>query len=187
MTSDPDSALATLSSIFPAHSTEQLHRVLSASAGNVDRAVGALLQGDGAIVSDGTGQASKRRKVESGGLAGWLKGPPVSPSEPVPQPKPPRPSSTTATAATNAFSLLTAPKPIIHPPPAPSHVNLPPLVLHTAKHIAEASDGLLTLIPSVLPAELAGRLLERMVDESEGRDETGEIVGKGCEWAEVDF
>lgn len=171
-----DTALQTLQAIFPAHPTSQLQRVLIASGGSVERASAALL-GDAPVVSSSSSRGVKRVKINK--LDRWLSG--KSPEE---QPRPSKqtrakasPSNeghgapTASPATTSAFTRLRAPSlPTPQPPPA---VNLPPLRLSTPEMIQHHTGGLITLIPSVLPTELASRLYARMVRESEGAAEAG--------------
>lgn len=171
-----DTALQTLQAIFPAHSTGQLQRVLIASGGSLDRASTALL-GDAPVVSSSSSRGVKRVKVNK--LERWLSG--TSPEEP------PRPSKqacakaspsnkvhsdpTASPATTSAFTRL-RPPPLPKPQPPPA-VNLPPLRLSTPEMIQYHTGGLITLIPNVLPTDLASRLYTRMVGESEGAAEAG--------------
>lgn len=138
----------------------------------------ALLSGDESIVGN---QARKRRKVDSGGLEGWLGIKKEEKGEKTMSSLSTRDSVAAAVGSTSsshttdddkpsAFSRLltsssssTCLTPIKSPRP-----KLPPLILSTAEQIKEHTQGLCTLVENVLPKELAARLFLRMVDESLG-------------------
>lgn len=186
MAADP-SALQTLEAIFPSHSTTELGRILVASHNNLERATTALL-GDAPIVSATASTAKSLKRPRELKLDGWLKGTAhVKKAEPpATQRAKETKSSSSSTTAPSAFSLLrslpsssTLPSP--NPPPP---INLPPLTLSTPAMIAEHTHGLVTLIPNVLPADLASRLFKTMVEESEGKAGTKEACELGLELAE---
>ncbi|GAA5991046.1 hypothetical protein JCM5350_005407 [Sporobolomyces pararoseus] len=202
--SDRQEALATLTALYPRHSTKTLAKYLEASNYNLERAYRAIERGDQAIV---TGKA-KRRKVESG-LKDWLKQDNtvgtgsgevlvLSDSE---EEKPPLPPPTKTTneqsprpAVKSAFALMRAPKSFPTTTPTPTvqanstatHINLPPLRLTTPAMIAKETKGLITLVENALPEELASRLFVRMVEASRGTGRGDEEPWKRNKWYLVD-
>lgn len=153
MPADAD-ALATLSAIFPTHSSETLERYLAASSNSLERATEALLN------SRPLGPSTKRRRV--GGLDKWLHVAELA--------APPQPPPAKKEAQRSAFDLLRPPSSTPAAAPAP----LPPLVLSTPALVSQHTGGLCTLIENVLPKELAARLFLRMMRESAGEG------GPGC-------
>lgn len=170
MAADP-SALQTLQAIFPAHSITELARILVASSNNLERATTALL-GDAPIVSAAASSSKALKRPREPKLDGWLQGAALKKEAPpaTRRAKEVNQSSNSATGP-SAFSLLRSlPSPSSLPlPKPPPAVNLPPLTLSTPALIAEHTHGLITLIPNVLPTELASRLYKTMVEESEGK------------------
>lgn len=154
------SSLELLAAVFPDESQESLRAALKRARGNVQLATNSILQLDGEQLS----QQSKRS-----GLSSWLG---IVPTQKRQRTLLVRGNSSAKIASTskNAFDVLKPPAPAttISTPTA-----LPALSLTTPEMIRIHTGGLCTLIPNVLPAELAARLFVRMVEESVGGDKKG--------------
>ncbi|KAM0789174.1 hypothetical protein ACM66B_000022 [Microbotryomycetes sp. NB124-2] len=176
-------ALSTLESIFPDRNQDELLRFLQASSYNVERACSALLQGDHALFRHGdrlSESKRKRQRASDVGLKAWLgrvgdeqaqdrtvakqhdssdqadKRQKINVQHNVKSAfEVMQQSATTAkTATTSAATTATATQ------------NLPVLRLTNDKMIREHTQDLITLIPNVLPTELASRLFLSMISES---------------------
>ncbi|GAA5881683.1 hypothetical protein JCM1840_007178 [Sporobolomyces johnsonii] len=200
---DDHDPLSTLQSLFPSHPRASLKKWLDASSGNLERAFAAIERGQHAIVS--SQRPTKRRRVDSAGLEQWLgagkrkteRGTEVlvldssSDDEQVPPPTKlsQEPDSAQSKPLKSAFDLLRAPpstpSPAAAASPAPSHTNLPPLVLATPAMVSKHTGGLVTLVENALPPDLASRLYVRMVQASVGEG-TGEEPWKRNKWYLVD-
>lgn len=167
--------LDTLQALFPSHKRSLLAKYLAASNGNVERAFAAIERGEAIVEADGS-RKRQRTKVESEGIAGWVRKEKQAKTEDVlvlsdsdndkePLPLPSK-------AGKSAFDLLKPSKaPVVTPQPVPTHVNLPPLTVSSPALVAKHTNGLVTLVEDALPPELAARLYVKMVKESIGEGE----------------
>ena len=173
MSEDP---IDLLSAIFPNEQRAELARVLAASSNNLERATNALI-----CRGDAGPRPSKRKKT---GLDSWLgnagkdaAGGPSSSASFFKAGTTRKDDREQVNALKSAFDLLAqgeASNRSSEPAPTPA---LPPLTLSTPEQVAQATNGLCTLIFNVLPKELAARLFLKMKKDSEGGPD-----GKGaCE------
>ena len=165
---DEQAKLDLLAAMFQDESAESLRAYLKRARGDVQLATNSILQLDG----DPAPQQSKR-----GGLGSWLGIAPAQKRQRTLLVKG-NSSAKSATTSKNAFDLLKPPSPVIA---APTTAALPALPLTTSEMIRIHTNGLCTLIPNVLPTELAARLFVRMVEESTGADKKG-----GCSSRSLD-
>lgn len=162
--------LDTLREFFPGHPPSTLERYLTASNGNVERAIAAILQPNSLVTES---RPRKRQRVQK--LDSWLtssaaqrnKDAPSASTAVAPIEAPKTPAVSAQLSPTiSAFSLMKA-RPYIPDAPTPGPPNsLPTLRLTTPEQIQKHARGIITFIPNVLPTDLAARLFLRLVDES---------------------
>ncbi|KAK4051444.1 hypothetical protein OIV83_002928 [Microbotryomycetes sp. JL201] len=180
MPDQADEALALLESIFPDRKRRDLLRYLQASSYNVDRACSALLQGGNTLfVHNGRPNDGKRKREQAStaGLQAWLgrDAPPRTDNVPtatkpaIAQHVQKRPRTASQDDYRSAFAVMqqSAATAKTAASAAPTPPNLPVLRLTNDAMIKEHTRNLITLIPNVLPTELANRLFLSMVAESQ--------------------
>ncbi|KAK4057150.1 hypothetical protein OIO90_001645 [Microbotryomycetes sp. JL221] len=188
-----DTALQTLVGIFPDHDVALLQRFLVASHHNVERACTALLTGDKALFTHSTRRSKLKRKRVEPRLDAWLgsqrnsdddgeiggtrnhetksmmkqRRVTVSNNQPQDQVKSAFAmlrDPSTCRSETSTQTLTTTPQ----------LTNLPVLRLTNSDMIRQHTKDLITLVPNVLPTELANRLFQTMIEESRGsKDKPG--------------
>ncbi|KAM0750646.1 hypothetical protein T439DRAFT_325702 [Meredithblackwellia eburnea MCA 4105] len=185
-----DEALSTLRSMFPSDEETTLLRFLDASRGDLQRATNALLSREG--------RETKRRKTESG-IKGWLS---TGSNNRQNSSKPTtnwfkegsfavasssaKQQAAAPTKSANAFTTLLSSSSTLSPSKtkpetstiASKAAKLPPLLLSTPSQVSQATNGLLTLIPDVLPKELATTLFLSLLEESKGGKGAGGEKGR---------
>ena len=192
MENDTETLLVMLSSLLPeSHQNldqESLLEALLACEGDVEKAAANLTSASSeSCAASSSSPSIKKKRKRPAGLDGWLQKHPPSPSKRVNSgdrttrarsmsvpadnrrqcPSPSRPSlrvkgSGKPNSTGNALARLKPPS-TSTTPEVPT--QLPPLTLGTPEMVAKHSAC--TLHPQVLPAELAIRLFETMLDEAE--------------------
>lgn len=186
-----DESLQVLVDVFPDELRSELQRVLQASRGNLERATNAIL----ARTNSSTESRPTKRK-KTAGLDAWL-GTKTAKAAVAPSGAAFFKAGTgrdvdaaegdQGSSMKSAFELLaqssaaSRASEVVAPQPA----QLPPLTLATAEQVAQATNGLCTLVLDVLPKELAARLFLRMVRESLGEEDghacASHGTGRSCE------
>ena len=154
-----ESKLELLAAVFPDESPDALQSHLKRARDDVQLATNAIL-------SQREGEPASQQSKRSGGLANWLGIVPQKRQRTL-LVKGNLSSSKIATTSKNAFDVLKPPAPVTS---TSAPAALPTLSLTTSEMIRIYTNGLCTLIPNVLPNELAARLFVRLVEESVGGD-----------------
>ena len=149
-----ESKLELLAAVFPDESPDALQSHLKRARDDVQLATNAIL-------SQREGEPASQQSKRSGGLANWLGIVPQKRQRTL-LVKGNLSSSKIATTSKNAFDVLKPPAPVTS---TSAPAALPTLSLTTSEMIRIYTNGLCTLIPNVLPNELAARLFVRLEQE----------------------